>query len=126
MKNKLRSWLGINEDMAAIAGDMHMLDERTKNQAMQTFELFHALPFVAGTVSLTAADAAKITQPHGVQANSLWAVLVGIIVKARQGESKLQVEGELPQDVHDALVKRNFQVEEHTGTAGKSTFILWT
>jgi hypothetical protein len=126
MKNKFRTWLGINEDVAAIAADMKTLDERTRQQAMHTFELFHALPFVSGTVSLTAADAARITQPHGVQANSLWAVLIGIIIKARQGESQLQVEGELPQDVRDALVKRKFKVEEQTGTAGTSSFIIWT
>ena len=126
MKNFIRNWLGINEDVAAIAADMNTLDERSRQQAMHTFELFHALPFVSGTVSLTAADAAKLTQPHGVQANSLWAVLVGIIIKARQGESQLMVEGELPQDVRDALVKRNFKVEDQTGTGGTSSFIIWT
>ena len=126
MKNVIRNWLGINEDMRNIAADMNTLDERSRQQALHTFELFHALPFVSGTVSLTAPDAAKLTQPHGVQANSLWAVLVGIIIKARQGESQLQVEGELPGDVRDALVKRQFKIEEHTGTGGASTFIIWT
>jgi hypothetical protein len=125
MKNILRTWLGINEDARNIATDINTLDERSKQQAVHTFELFHALPFVSGTVGLTAADAAKLTQPSGVQANSLWAVLTGIIIKARQGESQLQVEGELPADVRDALIKRKFKVEEHTGTGGTSTFILW-
>lgn len=126
MKNAVRNWLGINEDVANIARDINTLDERTRVQAMHTFELFHALPFVAGTISLTAKDAVKLLQPQGVQANSLWAVLTGIIIKARQGESQLQVEGELPQDVRDALVKRGFEVEDHTGTAGTSSFIIWT
>jgi hypothetical protein len=126
MKNIFRSWLGINEDVRDIAGDIKILDDRTKSLAMNTFELFHALPFVAGAAKLTASDAVKLTQPQGVQANSLWAVLTGIIIKARQGESQLQVEGELPQDVRDALVKRGFEVEDHTGTAGTSSFIIWT
>lgn len=126
MKNRIRNWLGINDDMRGIAADMQVLDERTQTQAMHTFELFHALPFAAGTISLTANDAARLTQPHGVQANSLWAVLTGIIMRARQGESRLQVEGELPQDVRDALVKRGFKVEDVTGTGGTSSFIIWT
>jgi hypothetical protein len=126
MKNIFRTWLGINEDVRDIAADIRTLDERTQQQAMQTFELFHALPFVSGTVSLTAKDAAGLTQPQGVQANSLWAVLVGIIMKARQGASQLQLEGELPEDVRAALTKRGFQVEDVTGTAGTSTFVIWS
>ena len=126
MKNFFRNWLGINEDVRDIAADIKTLDERTQQQAMHTFELFHALPFAAGTVGLTSADAARLTQPHGVQANSLWAVLTGIIMKARQGQSQLEVEGELPADVREALTKRGFKVEDFTGTAGTNSYIIWS
>ena len=78
MKDFIRNWLGINADLQAVAADVNTLLERSDTQARQSYEIFHALPFVAGALMLTAKDAAAITQPHGIQANSLPALLMGI------------------------------------------------
>jgi len=126
MKNIFRNWLGINEDVHHIAADMNMLHERTEGIALQVFEIFHAMPFAAGAIAMTAKDAAKLTQPNGIQANSLTAILMGILLHARQGQSLMQVTGELPEDVRTALVKRGFRVEDTEGTGGKTIHILWT
>jgi hypothetical protein len=126
MKHIFRNWLGINEDVQAIAADMNMLHERSEGTAMQVFELFHAMPFAAGAIGLTAKDAARLTQPNGIQANSLTAMLMGILLNARQGHSLMQVTGTLSDDVREALIKRGFKVEDTEGTGGKTTHILWT
>jgi hypothetical protein len=126
MKNIFRNWLGINEDVQHIAADMNMLLERHESTALQVFELFHAMPFAAGAISLTAKDAARLTQPNGIQANSLTAILMGILLHARQGQSLMQVTGILSDDVREALTKRGFKVEDTEGTGGKTTHILWT
>jgi hypothetical protein len=126
MKNLLRKWLGINEDMQAVAQDINQLVDLNQAQMRDTFEIFHALPFSAAMVRLTAKDAAMLTEPNGIQANSLPALLAGIVIKARQGESQLEIPGELSQEVRDELVKRGFKVEEYTGTKGAANFIIWT
>ena len=125
MKNLIRAWLGINEDVINISEDMNLLNERTQTQGLQIFNLFHGLPFSAGILYFSAKDAARLTQPNGVQANSLEAILTGILLEARQGASNLQIEGELPTDVRDILTQREFLVEDHEGTDGKSTHIIW-
>ena len=126
MKNILRNWLGINEDVHAIASDMNMLHEHGQNTALQVFELFHAMPFASAAISMTAKDAAMLTSPDGIQANSLTAMLMGILLNARQGRSLMEVTGELSADVRTALEKRGFKIEDTEGTGGKVTHILWT
>jgi hypothetical protein len=126
MKNFFRAWLGINEDMQAIAGDMNMLHERTQSTALQVFELFHAMPFTAAVSSITAKDAAMLTSPDGIQANSLIAILMGILLNARQGHSVMEVNGELSDAVRKSLTNRGFKVEDTEGTGGTVTHILWT
>lgn len=126
MKNLLRKWLGINEDVHAIASDMNMLHERNQATALQVFELFHAMPFASAAISLTAKDAAMLTSPDGIQANSLTAMLMGILLNARQGNSVMQVTGELSPAVRQTLERRGFKVEDTEGTGGKTTHILWT
>jgi hypothetical protein len=125
--NALRNWLGINKDMENISKDMHMLLERIDTTSLNTFELFHALPFASGILSVSAKMAAAITEPGGgIQANSLAAILTGIVLNARQGNSVMEVNGELSQDVRDALTKRGFVIEDSEGQHGKSVHILWT
>lgn len=126
MKNFLRKWLGINEDVQAIAADMNSLLDRCNNNALQTYELFHALPFSPLCLGINAKAAAQITAPNGIQANSLTAVLMGIILNARQGHSYLRLDGDLTDEIKHDLLKRGFKVEESEGTAGKAVNILWT
>ena len=126
MKNTLRNWLGINEDVEAIAKDMHMVHDHSQSIALQVFELFHAMPFASAAISMTAKDAAMLTAPDGIQANSLTAILMGILLNARQGKSVMEVTGELPTSVRATLEKRGFKVEDTEGTGGKTTHILWT
>ena len=125
MKNLLRNWLGINEDVQAIAADMHMVHEHGQNTALQVFELFHAMPFASAAISMTAKDAAMLTNPDDIQANSLIAILMGILLNARQGKSVMEVTGELSPSVRAMLEKRGFKVEDTEGTGGKTTHILW-
>lgn len=126
MKNFFRKWLGINEDVEAIASDMNMLHDRGQATAMQVFELFHAMPFASAAISLTAKDAAMLTSPEGIQANSLTAMLMGVLLNARQGNSVMQVTGEISPKVREILEKRGFKIEDTEGTGGKVTHILWT
>jgi hypothetical protein len=122
MKNLLRKWLGINEDVQAIASDMNMLLERSEETSLYLFEMFHAMPFSAIVLGITAKDARQLTQPGGPAANSLNAILMGVVSRARQGNSYLQLQGELEETVKDTLIKRGFTVTEENGT----TNILWT
>jgi hypothetical protein len=126
MKNFLRHWLGINDDIQLIAKDVNTLDERTNAQQRQTFELFHAMPFAKNVLQIDAKDAAAITQPNGIQANSLPALCMGIVLNARQGNSAMEVTGELPEFCRQKLLQRGFKVEDSEGTAGKMTHIIWT
>jgi hypothetical protein len=126
MKNFFRNWLGLNEDMKAVANDVNILVERTEQQALRLFEVFHTLPFASGAMMLTAADAARMTLPEGVLPNELPALLTGVIANARQGNSYFEVDGELRLEVRDALLRRGFKVEDQEGSGGKATFIMWT
>jgi hypothetical protein len=126
MKNFFRNWLGLNEDMKAVANDVNILVERTEQQALRLFEIFHTLPFASGAMMLTAKDAAHMTVPEGIMANELPALLTGIISNARQGHDYFQVDGELRLEVRDSLLRRGFRIEDQEGSGGKSTFILWT
>ena len=126
MKNIFRNWLGINEDVQAIAADMHLVHDHSQSVALQVFELFHAMPFASAAISMTAKDAAMLTSPDGIQANSLTAILMGILLNARQGKSVMEVTGELSVPVRQTLEKRGFKVEDTEGTGGKTTHILWT
>lgn len=126
MKNFLRKWLGINDDMVAVSQDINQLVSLNQAQMQDTFEIFHALPFTAAIVRLTAKDANMLTEPNGIQANSLPALLCGVVIKARQGENQLEVPGELSQEVRDELVKRKFKVEEFSGTKGVANYIIWS
>lgn len=126
MKNLIRKWLGINNDIVAISADITTLVQQDQANAMHTYQLFHAMPFAAGALGLTAKTAASLTQPNGIQANSFGALLMGILIEARQGNSQLQLEGEVSEEIRNALTGRGFKVEEHEGSGGKSTFVLWT
>lgn len=126
MKNIIRSWLGINDDVIAIAQDMNTLLSRADTTALQLYQVFHALPFVAGVISLTAKDAAALTNPNGIESNSLLSMLLSILMNARQGDSVMEVEGELSDEVREALKKRGFKIEDTEGTAGKTIHITWT
>lgn len=125
MKNIFRNWLGINEDVQAIAADMNMLHEHGQSTSLQVFELFHAMPFASAAIGMTAKDAAMLTAPDGIQANSLTAILMGILLNARQGKSVMEVAGVLSEPVRATLEKRGFKVEDTEGTGGKTTHILW-
>ena len=59
-------------------------------------------------------------------ANDIVPILIGIVLNARQGNSVMEVNGELSQDVRDALTKRGFIIEDSEGQHGKSVHILWT
>jgi hypothetical protein len=126
MKNFFRKWLGINEDVQAIAADMNMLHEHGQNTALQVFELFHAMPYAGLTPTINAQEAAALTSPLGIEANSLPAILMGVLLNARQGRSLMEVKGELDPNVRAILIKRGFKVEDTEGTGGKTTHILWT
>ena len=126
MKNAIRKWLGITNLENVVLQQANDQTEKLAYIARNGYEMFHSLPFVAGAMVLTAADAAKLTVPEGITENNLPALLVGIIAAARQGDSSMEVAGELPAPVREALERRGFKVEDHTGSAGKFTFILWT
>jgi len=126
MKNIIRKWLGVAHLEQVVLHQANAAEENLQAQRLQVYEMFHALPFIGGAMVLTAADAVKLTMPEGVPPNGLPALLVGVIAAARQGNSYLQVEGDLSEAVANALTKRGFRLETQEGTAGKSTFILWT
>ena len=126
MKQFLRNWLGITEDVTDIARDINTLGKDAHQLSQQVFSIFHAMPFAAGTMYLTAQDAAKLVSPAEVQANSLPVILLGIVINSRMGMSSFEVTGELPEAVRNTLINRGFKVEEHEGTQAKSTFIIWT
>jgi hypothetical protein len=123
----VRNLLGINEDMQAIAGDMNNLAGSMNKVGQDVFELFHSLPFSVAILSLSAQDAAKLVNPGVSQPNMLLPILTAIVMQARQGNSNLQVQGKLPDDVRSSLLKRGFKVEDVQGSNDNvGTFILWT
>lgn len=126
LKNFLRNWLGITSDMEAVSADMHMLADHDNDILVKVFEIFHAVPYAAGVPQLTAKDAAKLTNPNGIEANSLIAVLLGILIAARQGGSYLQVNGALDNAVQTTLERRGFKFEEREEGDKKIVFIIWS
>lgn len=126
MKNAIRKWLGVSNLEDVVLNHANQIEAKLGALGLNTYEIFHALPFVSGTMLLTAADAAKLTMPEGVTENSLPALLTGIIAQARQGRSAMQIQGTLPDAVRASLVKRGFKVEDQEGSGGKATFVLWT
>lgn len=125
--NFFRKRLGINNDMENISKDMHMLLERCDQTSLNLFELFHVIPFSAGILSLTAENAARLTQPGGgIEANSITAILTGILLNARQGNSVMEVNGELSDEVRKALTNRGFEIQDSEGEQGKFVHITWT
>ena len=126
LRNFIRKWLGINDDMVAVSQDIDQLLKLEQTTSTQLFGIFHALPFIANVLHLQARDAAMITAPTMVEANSLPVLLMGVTINARLGMSSFEVTGEIPAKVREALEARQFKVEEHEGTGGKSTFIIWT
>lgn len=126
MKNFLRKWLGINEDMEAVAQDINQLLKLEQTTSTQLFGVFHALPFMANVLHLRARDAVAMTAPTMIEPNSLPVLLMGVTINARLGQSSFEVSGTVSDEVRAALTFRGFKVEEHEGTGGKSTFIIWT
>jgi hypothetical protein len=122
----LRIRLGLNEDIQGIGQDIQTLGKSVEKLQQDMFTLFHALPFTAGVLSLTAADAAKFVAPN-IEQNALIPVLTFIVIATRQGQSSLQIIGELDPKVRIQLEKRGFKVEEVQGSGdNKGLFILWT
>lgn len=126
MKNFIRKWLGINDDMQAISQDITLLHKDAQNTSTQLFGIFHGLPFMSNVLHLQAKDAAAITDPSVIQRNNLPSLLLGVIINARLGQSSFEVTGELTDTVAAQLRNRGFKVEDHEGSGGKSTFIIWT
>jgi hypothetical protein len=126
MKNFLRKWLGINADVAAISHDITLLHNDNQMQASQMFGIFQALPWISNVRFLNAQDAASITTPSMIEPNALDVLLLGVTINARLGQSSFEVQGVVNDSVRATLIARGFKVEEHEGTGGKSTFILWT
>ena len=122
----LRVRLGLNEDIQGIAQDIQTLGKSVEKLQQDMFALFHALPFTAGVLSLTAADAAKFVTPN-IEQNALIPLLTSIVIATRQGQSSLQIIGELDPKVRSQLEKRGFKVEDVSGSGdNKGLFILWT
>lgn len=122
----LRVRLGLNEDIQGIAQDIQTLGKSVEKLQQDMFTLFHALPFTAGVLSLTAADAAKFVTPN-IEQNALIPLLTSIVIATRQGQSSLQIIGELDPKVRSQLEKRGFKVEDVSGSGdNKGLFILWT
>jgi hypothetical protein len=122
----LRNRTGVNEDMQHIAGDIQTLAKSVEKLHQDLFTMFHALPFTAGVLTLTAADAAKFIAPS-IEQNGLISLLTSIVLATRQGQSSLQVVGEMDPKVRIQLEKRGFKVEEIQGSDdNKGLFILWT
>lgn len=126
MKNLIRKWLGLPEDYRAIADDIGRLHEALEGTGRQLFEVFHAMAFSPGILKLTAKDAATFTTKTMTPANSAIAILTGIVMAARQGQSYLQVTGELPAETRSMLEARGFVIQEFQGTESSGLNILWT
>lgn len=126
MKHWIRNWLGINEDFQNAAKDIQNLDGALSRTNEDVFAMFHAMPFGAGIMTMTAVDAAKFFNAS-TQGNSLITLLTAILFATRMGQSSLQVTGELPEIIRKQLEKRGFKVEEVQGSNdNKGLFILWT
>jgi hypothetical protein len=113
MKDWIRNWLGINQDMQHVAQDITKLVKISESLNSDVFGIFHALPFTAGILTM---------EPNG-----LYSVLINILIAARQGHSYMQVEDKMSSFVRKQLEQRGFKIEETVGTnEAKGLFILWT
>lgn len=126
MKQFFRKWLGLDDDMKAVAQDITQLHNDQTMTSTQLFGIFQALPWMSNVRFLNAQDAASITGPPMVEPNSLDVLLLGVTINARLGQSSFEVSGAVSDSVRAVLIARGFKVEEHEGTGGKSTFIIWT
>lgn len=126
MKQIIRNWLGITDDVTAIAADIVQLHKDQTMTGTQLFGIFQALPWLSNVRFLNAQDAASITGPSMVEPNALDVLLLGVTINARLGASSFEVTGPISDSVRATLLARGFKVEEHEGTGGKSTFIIWT
>lgn len=127
VRDYFRDLLGINTDVRDIAADMNNLGASLNKVGQDVFELFHTLPFSIGILNLKASDAAKFVNPNVGQQNLLIPVLTGIVMQCRMGQSSLQIQGTLSDDVRGELLKRGFKVEDLTGSNDNTgTFVLWT
>lgn len=123
----IRTWLAVNHDMGNVSEDITKLADGYNTVNKTIFDMFHALPFAAGILSLTAKDAAKYTNPNVMEQNALLPLLISIVMAMRQGDSSLQINGVLSDDVRKELTFRGFKIEDTTGSNDNTgTFILWT
>lgn len=125
IRNWIRDYLGVTEELQNISKVFDSMGAGLKHVEKTTFELFQAMPYAAAIYPLTAKDAAAITVPQ-IMANSLPALLTGILMNARMGNSAMQIEGELSPEVREALEARGFKVEENQGAKETGLFVLWT
>jgi len=125
--NWFRTILGINQDIENVAKDITTLAMSFDKLNQDVFAIFNTLPFSSGILKMTAADAAKITNPMAMEQNALLPLLTAIALSARQGQSSLQVNGELSTVVSFQLKERGFKIEEVQGANdNEGLFILWT
>jgi len=123
----MRDVSGINADMQTVAQDFTRMVDHHDTLNKTVFDIFQALPFTAGILSLKASDAAKLVNPTVMVQNELVPLLTSIVLSARQGDSSLQVGGDITPAVREELRRRGFKVEDVTGSKdNKGTFILWT
>lgn len=126
MKKFIRNWLGITNDMMLIDSNFQQAGKEIESVEKNIFELFHALPFCSGILNMNAKDAAHLTMPNGIEQNSPFAILTGILVAARQGSSYLQVSGKLSEDVRHFFISRGFEIQDANEEGDEFTYILWT
>jgi hypothetical protein len=127
MKNWIRNWLGINQDMQYVAQDITKIVKISESLNSDVFGIFHALPFAAGILTMKAKDAASFVNPNVMEPNGLYSVLINILIAARQGHSYMQVEDKMSSFVRKNLEQRGFKIEETNGTNDvKGLFVLWT
>lgn len=128
--DKLRRFLGINNDMTAVSQDITQLVALLDNVNKDVFNIFHGLPYASAVINLTAANASKWTNPKVGVPNGLLTILTHIVLAMRQGESYLQVPGEIDEKVAGELKARGFRIEETVGSdesgGHKGLFVVWS
>jgi hypothetical protein len=128
--SKLRSFLGIDADMKAVSQDITQLVALLDSVNKDVFNIFHGLPYANTVINLTAANASKWTNPRVGIPNGLMTILTHIVLAMRQGESYLQVPGEIDAKVAAELKARGFRIDETDGSAEsggqKGLFIVWS
>lgn len=128
--DKLRRFLGINNDIAAVSQDITQIVSLFDGINKDIFNIFHALSYADTIKNLTAANAAKWTNPNVGSPNALLTILTHIALAMRQGESYLQVPGEIPEKTAGELKARGFRIEETVGSTesgnAKGVFVVWS